>query len=255
MVACMILLATELLELINVYARLWSQGTLAKFVFVILFVVMIIRIVWAIPTSYKLSIEAKKLERELQNNRIALALSQIRTHFIFNVLNAISGMCKYDPRKADDTIICFARYLRRNIDILSEDKPVKFEEALKHVEDYVELEQVRFGDRIQFVKDIGTDDFLIPSLILQPIVENSIKHGLLPKADGGVITLKTYLEKNYVIVEISDNGIGFDIEELGKKESVGLKNVRFRLLHMVNGTLDIESSQNIGTKVTLRIPL
>lgn len=80
-------------------------------------------------------------------------MSQIRSHFVFNILNAISGMCKCDPQKADDTIVCFARYLRNNIDIMEDDKNIPFTTELRQLEDYIMLEQVRFSDKLEFYTD------------------------------------------------------------------------------------------------------
>ena len=88
----------------------------------------------------------------MKNSHIVLAMSQIRTHFVFNILNAISGMCEYDPQKADETLVMFAHYLRSNINIMEEDEPEAFTKSLEHLEEYVFLEQVRFGEKIQFAK-------------------------------------------------------------------------------------------------------
>ena len=181
-------------------------------------------------------------------------MSQIRSHFVFNILNAISGMCKYDPEKADNTIVCFARYLRTNINIMEEDGPVPFRTAMQHLEDYVALEQVRFGDRIRFVKDIQVDQFMLPSLILQPLVENSIKYGIKPKPEGGTVTLRTWAEEKQICISVEDDGIGFDVDKMPSSGSVGIKNVRFRLEQIMHGQLDIQSVPGKGTTVTISIP-
>ncbi len=204
-------------------------------------------------TRQKRLLEEK--ETQLTLSRITAMLSQIRSHFVFNLLNAISGMCKYDPRKADETIVCFARYLRSNIDIMQDDSAVPFPTDLRHVEDYIALEQVRFGDRIRFVTDIETEDFLLPPLILQPLVENAIKHGLTPRPEGGTITLRTRRDADGVRITVEDDGVGFDPDAGGDGHSVGLKNVRFRLEHLMNGWLDIRSEQGRGTAATVFLPM
>ena len=181
-------------------------------------------------------------------------MNQIRTHFIFNVLNAISGMCKYDPEKADRTVVRFSRYLRTNIDIMQADAPISFSAALRHVEDYIVLEQIRFGDKLRFITDITVEDFMLPPLILQPLVENAIKHGISVKPNGGTITLRTRSEKGNFLIFIEDDGVGFDPSAAGSEHSVGLKNVRFRLRHMVNGSLSIDSTPGHGTVYTISIP-
>lgn len=193
-------------------------------------------------------------ENQLTLSRITTMMSQIRSHFVFNILNAISGMCKYNPEKADETIVRFARYLRNNIDIMEDDKPITFSTELARLEDYVVLEQVRFGDHIEFYTDVKVDNFLIPPLILQPIVENAIKHGLTKKINGGTIVLRTWEDEENIKISIEDDGVGFAIAELEKDTSVGLKNIRYRLHHLMHGTLDIESRIGVGTTVTITIP-
>lgn len=189
LMAYVLLFSAFILDLINGCTGWWTDGKCVKITFIALFVLLLIRAFAVVPHNYKESIRAKKLSGELQNSRIVLAMSQIRTHFIFNVLNAISGMCKYDPETADETVVTFARYLRDNIDIMQDDKLIPFSKELQHVKDYVALEQVRFGERIEFVCDIKEKEFNIPPLVLQPIVENAIKHGLTPKKEGGTVDI------------------------------------------------------------------
>lgn len=196
----------------------------------------------------------KEMETQLILSRTKIMMSQIRSHFVFNLLNAISGMCKYDPEKADDTIVRFSRYLRNNIDIMENDKNIPFSIDLQQLEDYVILEQVRFGDKIEFYTDIETDSFMIPQLILQPIVENAIKHGVSKKLTNGTIILRTREQDGQILITVEDDGVGFDKKELEKETSVGLRNIRFRLSQLVNGTMDIESEPGKGTIVTIKIP-
>lgn len=253
-ISCIILQAVLLTDLINLYVAWWPQGLPTKIVFVILCVIYLVKGIRSIPANYSAAASAARLEMELKNSRSILAMSQIRAHFIFNVLNAISGMCKYDAEKADETVVMFARFLRTNISILQNDTPVSFREALKHLEDYIALEQIRFGDKIRFEKDIQTDNFKLPSLILQPLVENAVKHGLTPIPEGGTILLRTWKDENDIFVCIHDNGAGFDPKTGIREGAVGLNNVRFRLEHIVNGRLIIESAPGKGTTVILIIP-
>ncbi|MGN0168205.1 MAG: sensor histidine kinase [Acetatifactor sp.] len=254
LISYVILLAALLLELANGRLNFWPGGIAIKIIFVLLFLFHLFRAIRLIAFNHQESLKAKELAGELRNSRITLAMSQIRTHFIFNVLNAISGMCKYDAEKADETVVRFARYLRSNIDIMQEDEPIPFSREMEHLQDYVVLEQVRFGDKIRFVTDIQTADFLLPPLVLQPIVENSIKHGLLAKSEGGTISLGTREENGIIIITIQDDGVGFQQDEMPREGSVGIQNVRFRLKYMVNGRMDIESSPGKGTTVTITVP-
>ena len=198
--------------------------------------------------------ELVEKEQQIVQARVSTMMSQIRSHFVFNILNAISGMCKYDPEKADNTIVCFARYLRTNINIMEEDGPVPFRMAMQHLEDYVALEQVRFGERIHFVKDIQEDRFMLPLLILQPLVENAIKYGIKPKPEGGTVTLRTWAEEKLICISVEDDGIGFDVDKMPSSGSVGIKNVSFRLEQIMHGQLDIQSVPGKGTTVTISIP-
>lgn len=249
-----LLLTVLLLELTNACMGWWRSGTCIKIVFTVLFVFQLVRATWLVAKNQQDSIRAEKLREELNNSRIVLAMSQIRTHFVFNILNAISGMCGYDPQKADETLVMFSRYLRSNINIMEKDEPEPFTKTLEHLEKYVFLEQVRFGDKIQFAKTIETENFKIPPLILQPVVENAIRHGLLHKKQGGTVSLHTWEKNGDSIIEISDDGVGFDTADAAGEESVGLKNVRFRLKYMVGGTMDVKSTPGQGTTVTITIP-
>ena len=95
---------------------------------------------------------------------------------------------------------------------------------------------------------------MIPPLILQPVVENAIKHGISKKQSAGTIILRTYATDRDIVITVEDDGVGFDVRELLKEKSVGIRNIRFRLHHLVNGTLDIESEIGKGTIVTITIP-
>lgn len=194
-------------------------------------------------------------ERKLTETRIATMMSQIRTHFIFNVLTAISGYCKYDAKKADDALIRFSRYLRRNISIMEDDGLIFFSKELEHLEDYISLEKIRFQDMITFEKDIEEQNFKIPPLTIQPIIENSIKHGLVEHDRSGTVKLHTTKDEENIIITITDDGAGFSPEAYEKEDSVGIKNVRFRLENMVKGSLRIESVPGKGTTVTIKLPI
>ena len=194
-------------------------------------------------------------ERKLTERRISAMMSQIRSHFIFNILATISTYCKSDAKKADDALIRFSRYLRRNIKILEEEGLIDFQTELEQLEDYIALEQLRFQDMITFVKDIEVISFQIPPLTVQPIVENAIKHGLVEQDRSGTIMLKTEREDGVIVITITDDGVGFVPQECEKEDSIGIKNVRFRLESMVKGSLDIESAPGKGTKVTIKIPV
>ena len=255
----LILVVGVLADVAAFYIKGNSSGLLFSLLAFLLYIVFL-----GIATTYNYSDQEIQLaekdrqlaenERKLTESRVSTMMSQIRTHFIFNVMNAISGYCKYDAQKADDALIHFSRYLRRNIKIMEEDAPIMFQQELEYLEDYIILEQVRFGDKIQYLTDIEEKEFKLPPMVLQPIAENAIKHGLLGKKEGGTIRLCTKKEAGHIVIIIQDDGVGFDTNAEPKENSVGLKNVRFRLEHMVNGRMEIESSPGEGTTVTIRIP-
>ncbi|MGN0483976.1 MAG: sensor histidine kinase [Lachnospiraceae bacterium] len=252
----LVLTVVTIAELVNARMNFWKNGIALKWTFLLLFVWQLVRAIWQIALNQRKSMKVEKLSEELKNSRIVLSMSQIRTHFIFNVLNAISGYCKSDPKKADQELIRFSRYLRHNVNFMEEDKPMPFTKELEHLQDYVALEQMRFEDQIKFETDIQEKDFLIPPLTLQPLVENAIKHGILKKEDGsGIIVLRTIRKGKKVEITVADDGVGFAPEEEKKEGSVGVKNVRFRVEQMMHGTMKIVSDPGNGTKVTIKLPM
>lgn len=199
-------------------------------------------------------LELAKQNTELTERRIASMKSQIRTHFIFNVLGSISTYCKIDPAKADEALTRFARYLRRNMRYMEENGLIPFQEEMKQLQDYVALEQMRFQDLVEYGEDLEVTDFLIPPLTVQPLVENAIKHGLAEHGRKGMVCVFTRKETDAVVIEVMDNGAGFSMNELEKSDSLGIQNVRYRLEHMAGGTLKYESTLGEGTKAIIRIP-
>ena len=195
-----------------------------------------------------------KHERDLlAQQKIQIALSQIKPHFIYNTLNAIQDIDDM-PDVARDAIGDFARYLRENLDFLTSSNLISFNKELEHVKKYVNLEKLRFGDKINIIFDIKTSDFLIPSLSLQMVVENAIKHGITKKYDGGNVWVSSYEKDDKYFVVVKDDGIGFDVNKVIGANHLGFKNSNERLKHFVGGSLVIESEINKGTTVTLVIP-
>lgn len=257
LISCVLLSVSLTVELLNtVFFQLYPDGVLTKSLLFGLFLFYLLPGLNGIPGGFQAKHRAQQLEDELQNSQVALAMSQIRSHFIFNILNAISGMCKYDPEMADETVVRFARYLRTNIDIMQQVKVVTFDAAIRHLEDYVALQQIRFGDKVRFRQELRVDGFPIPSLVLQPIVENAIKHGLTPKPEGGTIFLKTWCDRKNFYILIEDDGVGFDPSTVKETHGngLGLGNVRYRLKNIMKGEMDIRSTPGVGTSVTLTIP-
>lgn len=194
---------------------------------------------------------------QLAEKHRQLTISQIRPHFVFNVLGTIEQLCKTDPVLAADATHHFSKYLRTNINTLSRNCPVPFSEEMQHVRAYVWLEKMRFDDDLLFREDIETEDFCLPVLSLQPLVENSIKHGLMKKADGAVtITISTREQEDHFEIIVADDGAGFDTAKPPDDDRihVGVTNVKERIRMMSHGEMNIESSIGEGTVITIRIP-
>jgi len=196
------------------------------------------------------------LENELLQSQISVMLSQIQPHFIYNALNVIRGLCHIDPEMASEAIDEFSGYLQGNLESLIINRPVTFERELRHVKLYLSLEKKRFNERLNVVYDIGIDNFQIPALTLQPIVENAVRHGVTKREEGGTVIIRTEESDRDVIITVIDDGIGFVSGSLNKGERIhiGIANVKKRLLAMCNGRLCINSEPGAGTTVIITIP-
>lgn len=196
-------------------------------------------------------------EKELANARIDIMLSQIQPHFLYNSLTVIRRLCSIDPQKARECIKDFSLFLRANMNSLTSKTPISFGQELKHTVSYLNLEQQRFQDRLHVVYEINVREFAVPPLTLQPIVENAVRHGILKKAEGGTIIIRTEEKKDRYCVIVKDDGVGFepeaytDIEE--ENEHIGIANVRERLRTMCGGTLTIQSAPGEGTTAVITI--
>ena len=193
----------------------------------------------------------------LTKQSTALMISQIQPHFLYNVLTTISNLCVTDPEEAEETTVLFSQYLRTNLDSLRNQDPVPFATELSHIRTYVELEKKRFGDILNVEYDINEQNFKVPSLGLQPIVENSIKHGIRGKNAPGHIKIGTYKVANGYQVIIEDDGIGFDMNAPKKDDGrshVGMINVKERLKQMCNATVEVTSSPGEGCRTEIIIP-
>ena len=196
-----------------------------------------------------------EITRQLADSRISIMLSQIQPHFMHNMLTTIMYMCRTEPEEAEKTVGEFADYLRANMDSLTLKQCIQFETELKHVKTYWSLEEKRFGDKIRAVYDIQENSFMLPSLTIQPIVENAVKHGMR-KGKQLTVTIRTYSDVNNYYVEINDDGRGFDVNafENDGKSHIGIKNVQQRLKMMCGGELMVNSVPDQGTDAVIKIP-
>ena len=248
-------------DVVGIWLGIWKGGMISQYVFTALFVVAIVMVLKLIPNNINAARKAKELEMEkivlnaeLAESRISTMMSQIRPHFIYNTLGSIEQLCDLDPKKAGELVHDFAKYLRGNFGELDNPKPILMSQEMDHVHHYVSIENVRFPD-MSFTFEMNSDDFHIPALTIQPIVENAIKHGLMKLKKGGAIRVVSYETETDYCVLVEDDGVGFDTNaEVDGRKHLGLRNIRERLKVMVNGTMEIESTVGVGTKVLVKIP-
>ena len=261
-------LISFILDVVITDLGLWKGGAASKCVFVALFAVALVIILRIIPRNINAAAKAKEMElqksqleaeknmveAELKENRISIMLSQIQPHFIYNTLGTIERMCLKDPQKAFELVRNFSLYLRGNFSELDSVTPIRFEQELKHVEYYINIEKVRFPD-MNIEYDVEATEFVLPALSVQPLVENAIKHGLMRLETGGTVKIHSYETSTHFCVEVTDSGVGFDVDAtIDEKKHVGLRNIRGRLKAMVNGALILESEPGVGTKAVIMIP-
>lgn len=199
----------------------------------------------------------EKQSKEITQWQTQIMLSQMQPHFLYNVLTTISSMCEMqNATEARDVVNRFADYFRTNLDSLGKEKTISFKKELEHIETYLWLEKLRFEDQLNICYNIGPTDFRLPSLAVQPIVENAVKHGILPKDEAGTLTITTDENENEYLIIIEDDGVGFDINEnpSDNRTHIGIENVTKRLEVICGGHCDINSVIGKGTIVTIHIP-
>lgn len=196
-------------------------------------------------------------EKELAESKTRLMISQIQPHFIYNSLNTIYYLIEQDQETAQEAVSTFSDYLRQNINSLKDDKPVKFEEELSHINAYLYLECLRFGEDLKIERDIKASDFYIPPLTVQPLVENAIKHGVSVKEGGGTVRIEAFETEDAFKVVISDDGVGFEagkFKDSSMNTHIGLFNVNSRLKTMCGGDLQVTSIPGEGTRCEITLP-
>lgn len=194
-------------------------------------------------------------EEQKKQSQNKVLVHQIKAHFFFNTLNTISALCKQDAAKADDAIRTFAAYMRSYMYLINEEKNIPFEQELSLVMSSLEIEKLRFPNSFTYSLDLGYDDFELPPLSLQPIVENALLHGLRKTGRHGELKISTEKIGETVRVVISDNGMGFDTALLEHSKSIGLRNLIERIKLMACGTVQIESQEGQGTDVVITLPI
>ncbi|HYA23204.1 MAG TPA: histidine kinase [Terriglobales bacterium] len=214
--------------------------------------------------SVRIQIKLEEQERLLLSARMEALQNQINPHFLFNTLNSVSSLVRFDPDTARELIIKLATILRRLLN--SSEAFVPLREELEFIDNYLDIEVVRFGpDKLRIVKELepASLDVMVPSMLLQPLIENSIKHGLASKIEEGRIFLRSRLTDSRLIIEVEDNGVGMGSANLLEKPTglggtgIGLTNVaeRLKVLYGDTARMTIDSHEGKGTLIRLRLPL
>ena len=192
-------------------------------------------------------------QKESEQQRTRLAVAQMRPHFIYNTLLSVYYLCAQDAEKAQRVIRDFTRYLQNNFTAIAEEKPILFEKELEHTRAYLAVEQACHEGSLLVEFDTPSVFFRIPALTLQPIVENAVKHGLLPGHPPLVVSVATEDTGEGTRIIVEDTGPGFLPSEDSDAHRT-LDNIRERLRILCGGTLTIETCESGGTKVTIFVP-
>ena len=196
-------------------------------------------------------------KEEIENLQLNMVITQMQPHFVFNVLNIIYYLCAKDTKLAQTAIDHFSSYLRTNIDSLVSDELAPFSKELEHVKNYLDLEKLRFDDELEIEYDIGPTDFHLPMLVVQPLAENAVKHGIAKSSRGGKLIIRTVEDYDNYYIYVIDNGVGFDTKKKPADDGrshIGVENVRVRIEKRVNGKLEIFSTKGKGTTAVITIP-
>jgi two-component system LytT family sensor kinase len=209
--------------------------------------------------STRIERKLEEQQRMLLEARMNALVSQINPHFLFNTLNTVSSLIRFDPDKARTLLLKLSNILRRRLRSAGHFVPLK--EELEFIDDYLDIEVARFGrDKLRIVKEIdeGTLEMFVPSMLLQPLVENSIRHGIGPRIEGGTITLRTWRQNGRLAVEVVDDGVGIPLSKQGEiyASGIGIHNVneRLKVLYGQEYRLKIESRPGLGTSIQFEIP-
>ena len=240
------------------FPEIWHDANLATGIAICassVFAVMLPLKIWNNARNEK-KIEAQQLR--LNEARLAALTSQINPHFLFNTLNSVSSLIRTNPDQARSVVYRLSSILRRLLRKTDNLTPLRDEIAF--IDNYMSIEMVRFGDKLRFVKEIdpGTLDRLVPSMMLQPILENSIRHGLSSKVDGGMIRVRTSISGGRLHFLVEDDGIGIPENRLATlfDQGIGVSNVneRLKVLFGQDYKMWIDSKPGEGTRTGIEIP-
>lgn len=206
-------------------------------------------------------IESGQLKDKIMATELSFLHAQIKPHFLYNALDAIANVCEKDGVKASGLILDLATYLRGSLEFNQIDKMSCIENELEYIKTYFNIEQERFGDKIKLlIQNDAPLDFPVPMLLLQPLVENAIRHGISKSKKGGIVMVSIKSYNDYILIEIEDDGVGIDpakiesiLENSDSNGSIGLNNINLRLIKFYGSGLNINVGINHGTKFSFKI--
>lgn len=225
---------------------------------VFLCTVLCVAIPIKIWNSARIEHRLQEQDKLLMAAKVEALASQINPHFLFNTLTSISSLIRSQPETARMLIVKLSGLLRRLL--RSHEHFVSLREELDAIDEYLDIETVRFGPNLRVLKQISPDslDIIVPSMILQPLVENSIKHGLAKKLGVASITIRSERRNGHAIIEVVDDGTGMTVERLGSAltDGIGLSNVneRLKVIYGENYALKLQSVEGSGTIARIEIP-
>ena len=201
--------------------------------------------------------------KSAQDAEIAFLRSQINPHFLYNALNSIAALCIDEPQQAEDLIIQLSTYLRNSFDFKKLDSLTTIEKELELLKAYLNIEKARFGARLKLEYDIDENlNILIPPLILQPLVENAVRHGVMSKLQGGTVKISIKKMSNIVSFSVEDNGNGINVDKVQElldsnveQKGVGIWNINQRLRLLYGKGIQCDSREGLGTRVSFHIPV
>lgn len=207
-------------------------------------------------------LEADRLKDKIMATEMSFLQAQIKPHFLYNALNAIANVCERDGKKAAKLIMDLAVYLRGSLEFNHLDKMATIEKELEFVDTYFHIEQARFGEKIRLIKEIESPlGFQLPVLVLQPLLENAVRHGISKKSGGGSVCIRINQINGEACIEIKDDGVGIEEKRLEmiltderSDQGVGMLNINHRLRRLYGTGLEITSEVGIGTCVKFVIP-
>src|SRR6202161_2487097 len=207
----------------------------------------------------RIEMNLERHQQLLLKARMDALSSQINPHFLFNTLNTVSSLIRFDPDMARGVVLKLSNILRRLL--RKHETFVPLHEELQFIDDYLDIEVIRFGrDKLQIFKEIDEDalEAFVPSMLLQPMIENSIKHGLAPRVEGGEIHIRTRRVDGRLLIEIEDNGLGISTERLAEVYGggIGISHVHERLRPLYGDQFkkDSRSQEGQGPQIRIEIP-